>query len=168
MIYRHVWDNMQRNQVDPGNGKVIFAGFNALTLVEEHIIKWVIEKKGGRIFWDVDAHYFDDPVHEAGHFLRKYFQDTVFRSSFPAVFPNRFRNDDKTVQVISSSQFTGQVKIAGNLVNELSDAGDNDFPENTVVVLPDESLLSLLLYAIPDRIGKFNITMGYPVSWSHF
>jgi hypothetical protein len=168
LIYRHVWEKMKTNQISWGNEQVLFAGFNALTLVEENIIKWVIQEKNGRIYWDLDAYYFDDPLHEAGLFLRKYYHDPVFKPSFSKTIPSHFKDPEKEILSISAAQYPGQAKIAGNIVSDLMDQQPDAGLEDTVIVLPDESLLTLLLYTLPDRIQKFNITMGYPVVNSTF
>jgi hypothetical protein len=164
MLYRHVLEKTQSGILMEGKEQVIFAGFNALTRVEEDLIKWFIREKKAKIYWDLDAYYFDDPSHEAGLFLRKYNRDQVFRSFFPKKIPKQFQSADKKITTISSSQYPGQARIAGDILKDLLDKGKGGNPENTVIVLPDESLLSSLLYALPDDIDKINITMGYPVT----
>jgi hypothetical protein len=168
MIYRHVWEKMKSDKITWGEDPVIFAGFNALTVVEENIIRWFIKGKKGRVYWDLDSYYFDDPAHEAGYFLRKYYNDTDFRRFFPKEVPDLFHDSGKEIRVISASQYPGQVHIAGNIIQEIKTAEENPGLEDTVMVLPDESLLPALLYALPDDIGKINITMGYPVTNSSF
>jgi len=163
MIYRHVLEKAKSKKIDWENRQVLFAGFNALAPVEEELIKWFIQEKNGRIYWDLDAYYFDDPVHEAGLFLRKYFNDPVFRPFFPKKISNEFQRSDKKINTISASQYPGQARIAGNIIYNLLEDEEKMKLENTVIVLPDESLLSALLYALPDNATKINITMGYPV-----
>ncbi len=168
MIYRSVVNDMGREAFKWDKGNVVFAGFNALTLAEEKIIKWFLKNTGSTIYWDLDQHYFDDPVHEAGYFLRKYYRDEVFRASFPGTVPDNFVSQSKDIRVYASSQYTGQAKIAGAIVNETSSTSNTLSMEDTAVILPDEGLLPLLLYSLPDKLSRINITMGYSLRNSSF
>ena len=168
MIYRALCDEIRNGKQKWGKGKVIFAGFNALTPSEELIIKWFIESSKGGIFWDLDSYYFDNPGHEAGLFLRQYYKDKAFGRTFPGRGANHFKEVKKEIRAIASSQYSGQTKIAGNIIHGLiRDQGINEI-DNTVVVLPDESLLSQVLYSLPASLDKVNVTMGYPLANSSF
>ncbi len=168
MIYRALCHEIKIGKQKWGKGKVIFAGFNALAPSEELIIKWFIESSKGDIFWDLDSYYFDNPGHEAGLFLRQYYKDKVFGKTFPARTPGHFKDVKKEIKAIASSQYSGQTKIAGNIIHSLiRDQGENE-TDNTVVVIPDESLLSQVLYSLPASLSKLNITMGYPLANSSF
>ena len=168
MIYRALCSEIKRGKLKWEKGKVIFAGFNALTPSEELIIKWFIESSKGDIFWDLDSYYFDNRGHEAGLFLRQYYKDKVFGKTFPGRIPSHFNDVKKEIKAIASSQYSGQTKIAGNIIQSLiRDHGVTE-TDNTVVVLPDESLLSQVLYSLPASLSKVNITMGYPLANSSF
>ncbi len=168
MIYQTLCNEISSGKQQWGKGKVIFAGFNALTPSEELIIKWFIESSNGDIFWDLDSYYFDNRGHEAGLFLRQYYKDKVFGKTFPGRIPNHFKDVKKEIKAIASSQYSGQTKIAGNIIQSLiRDQGVNE-TDKTVVVLPDESLLSQVLYSLPASLNKVNITMGYPLANSSF
>lgn len=168
MIYRKLCADLKGKDFHWNKGKVLFTGFNALLPAEEQIIKWFLESSNGKVHWDLDRYYFDNPDHEAGLFLRKYSNDPVFRNTFPAEVPSSFAHSSKEINSIASSQYSGQAKIAGNIIHSL--ASDSKIPdlENTVMVLPDESLLPQVLYSLPDNVGKINITMGYPIKNSSF
>jgi len=168
MIYRHVWEKTKSKKISWENGRILFAGFNALTLVEENIIKWFINENNGEIYWDLDSYYFDDSAHEAGYFLRKYYNDPDFRPFFPKTIPDYFQPAEKMIRTLSASQYPGQALIAGKIIRDLQASEEKTGFENTVIVLPDESLLTALLYELPDEIQKINITMGYPVTNSSF
>ncbi len=91
MIYSALCTKIRNGKFKWGKGKVIFAGFNALTPSEELIIKWFIESSKGDIFWDLDSYYFNKPGHEAGLFLRQYYKDKVFGKTFPGRIPDHFK-----------------------------------------------------------------------------
>lgn len=48
----------------------IFAGFNALTKAEKHIVKYHIGKKGYLVM-DADPYYINEKTHQAGKFIRE-------------------------------------------------------------------------------------------------
>jgi hypothetical protein len=168
MIYKKLNTEIRKGNFKWQKGKVIFAGFNALVPAEEHIIKWFIETSSGQIYWDLDQYYFNSHTHEAGLFLRHYFQDKIFRSTFSFKHSDNFKKWDKHINTIASSQYSGQARIAGNVIHQLLTEQGVDQLQNTVVVFPDETLLPQVLYSLPDDLGKINITMGYQLNNSAF
>jgi hypothetical protein len=168
MIYRTLCTRIKNEKLKWGKGKAIFAGFNALTPSEELIIKWFIESSKGDIFWDLDSYYFNNPGHEAGLFLRQYYKDKVFGKTFPARIPDHFKEIKKEIQTIASSQYSAQTKITGNVIQGLIKDQGIQGMDDTVVVFPDESLLSQVLYSLPASLKKVNITMGYALANSAF
>lgn len=168
MIYRELLERMQSQNFSWKGGPVIFVGFNALSATEEAIVKWFSDKGLGQIIWDLDQYYFNNPKHEAGMFLRKYYQDPELKKSFPSIIPDNFKKVSKNFYSIASGQYCGQAKIAGNIIHDLKEDQGTPGIDNTVVVISDETLLSQVLYALPEGIEKFNVTMGYPISSSSF
>ena len=57
-----------------GVTQVLIAGLNALNTAELSIIQSVREACPTQTLWDIDPHYFNDTLHEAGHFLRSHVQ----------------------------------------------------------------------------------------------
>ncbi|GAB4250728.1 MAG: PD-(D/E)XK nuclease family protein [Ekhidna sp.] len=139
---------------------LIFAGFNALTPVEEKLIKHFVSDHGAEMIWDVDGYYIEDQNQEAGDFLRRYAQDPVLRSGFPSQLPNKIIQPKK-VEVTGVSLEVGQAKLIGEEIEELLAAGTKE--EEIVVVLPQDYMLFPVLNAIPEKVDKLNITMGYPL-----
>ncbi|RLD77751.1 MAG: hypothetical protein DRJ15_12935 [Bacteroidetes bacterium] len=135
--------------------KVIFAGFNALTPSEEKIVKHLLKTGRAEVYWDADKYYTDNPVQEAGTFLRRYFKD--FGDTEPLWKEDNYAQQ-KEVHIIGVPKNTGQLKYAGELLlKQLKEKGSLD---STALVLPDESLLLPMLNSIPEEAGKFNVTMG--------
>lgn len=157
-IYRDLVENSSTLKHD--HGPLIFAGFNALTPAEEELIKHFVAEQGAEMLWDIDLYYLEDQNQEAGVFLRKYQKDTVFGPTFPKELPNRI-TADKNVSAIGVALEVGQAKLVGERVDELLEAGTK--PEEIVVVLPQDYMLFPLLNALPERVEKFNVTMGYPL-----
>ncbi|MEQ9425198.1 MAG: PD-(D/E)XK nuclease family protein [Cyclobacteriaceae bacterium] len=159
MLYREVLTLLEMKTKRWENGKLVFAGFNALTQVEEKIIEYFIKEAKAEIFWDLDPYYLNDDKQEAGFFLRKYRELAAFKDSFSVSEQSCITGNDKEVTTIGVPLKIGQAKVAGKLVAE--EQGLND--EKTVVVLADEGLLFPLLNSIPYNVSSVNVTMGFPL-----
>lgn len=138
-----------------------FIGFNALSNSEEQIIRTL--KKAGKatVYFDVDKSYCDNPEHEAGHFYRKILQKWGLKKEVG----EHFNAAPKTFQVIETAQQLAQAKIAGSIIEGLVVEGQN--MDQTAIVLADESLLIPLSRSLPESVEHANITMGYPLKFSH-
>lgn len=152
-VAEHIQELMQAQQWD----KLIFAGFNALTLSEEKIIRSLYETKQADLIWDVDDYYFSNKNQEAGLFLRKYASWYKFDKE---VLAKNFQHS-KEINVVAVPKAVGQAKIAAELLkNKLSPEGF----ENTALVLADENLLMPVLNSLDAEIlAETNVTMGYPL-----
>ncbi len=139
-------------------GRIVFAGFNALTAAEERIIESLYKDGKADYLIDSDPYYSDDPAHEAGRFIRKY--GKKFNIA-PHENENSFFNDDeKRIHVIGIAKNVHQARLAGNLL-EFESCMTVD--ERTAVVLANESLLNPMLNALPSKVEDINVTMGFPL-----
>lgn len=138
--------------------KIIFAGFNALTAAEETLITALIKEGKAEILWDADEYYLEDKYQESGLFLRKFKEKAVF-SPFNWV-SNKFKTEQKNINILGIPQNIGQAKYLANIFAELQN--DNNF-EDTAVVLADENLLIPVLQSLPESVDTINVTMGYPL-----
>ncbi|SNS83905.1 PD-(D/E)XK nuclease superfamily protein [Ekhidna lutea] len=158
-IYRQLAEKIDGEQLSV-KGPVIFAGFNALTPVEELLIKHFVSENQSEVLWDIDAYYLENDVQEAGGFLRQYQKDNILRKSFPETIPSAI-NTEKHVDVTGVSLEIGQAKAIGEQIGELLDDG---VPlEEIVIILPQDYMLFPVLNAIPEQVDKLNVTMGYPL-----
>jgi hypothetical protein len=145
------------------DGLLWFAGFNALTKAEEKIISFAVEQGVATVRWDTDQYYVNDESQEAGVFFRAYRQHPVLKDTFSPDFPPNFRQP-KSVNLVSAAQPMGQVKaLAQCLAEELK---KGLIPEESVIILPDEKLLTPVLHSIAPVLDKFNVTMGFPFASS--
>ena len=158
-IYRDLVELIETNKPNI-SGPIIFAGFNALTPVEERLIKYFVEE-GADVIWDVDAYYLESEIQEAGNFLRKYKKDVLLGKSFPRDVPNRIAQD-KAVNITGVSLEIGQAKAIGEKVRNLLVSGKAKTDE-IVIVLPQDYMLFPVLNALPEEVDKLNVTMGYPL-----
>ena len=89
----------------------------------------------------------------------------MYKWSFKKEVGNHFNEEPKSIQIIETAQQIAQTKIAGSVVEELTRSGVS--MDQTAIVLADESLLIPLTRSLPSSIDKANITMGYPLKFSH-
>ncbi|ACU06370.1 PD-(D/E)XK nuclease family protein [Pedobacter heparinus] len=148
-------------------GKIIFAGFNALSNAEAKVFV-NLQKAGKALFYfDADSYYLDDPLQEAGLFLRK----NIYQLGIKNVFennPSLIRTEKHCVDVYSVQGQTAQAKILNNILKE--DYANEAESQSVVVVLADESLLIPTLQTIPTnhngRELELNVTMGFALAAS--
>jgi len=136
-----------------------FVGFNALSRAEEQIIENLTRQKLATVYFDVDKHYINNFEHEAGHFYRKLNKKNRFKNEVG----NEINKTRKRFEIVETAQQVAQAKIAGNIIKNLNSEQLN----NTAIVLADETLLIPLSKSLPLDIKKANITMGYPIKYSH-
>ncbi len=140
--------------------KLYFVGFNALNTAEEKLLLALYEEGVAEFFWDVDAYYFEDDLHEAGKFLRK----------SPLVKHLRARNDfhwlsrqlietPKKIRIIAAPGNHMQARAANAVLSGIPPQEHQD----TAVVLADEQLLVPFLSNLNQEIEHLNITMGLPL-----
>lgn len=150
--------------------KIVVVGFNVLNGAEQSIFKKLQSFPGyvdfddfADFIWDFTGPLLNNTKLSCSKFI------TYNQKKFPTaewikkkiagsnteIFPQ--------IKIISSPSYTSQLKIAGKILAELDKSPDTDNFENaeTVLVLPDESLLSNTLYSLPKEVKKVNLTMGY-------
>jgi hypothetical protein len=159
LIYREADKKCKSFAEGLGNEIIVFAGFNALNQAEERIVQHLLYTNQAKIYWDIDETFLKDPYHDAGLFIRRFKKDWKNYSSQPFEWITNSFKEEKNIQIIGTPKSVGQAKIAGNIIEELS---NNDANINkTALVLGDENLLIPILYGLPNTIESLNITMGY-------
>ncbi|HNX44921.1 MAG TPA: PD-(D/E)XK nuclease family protein [Bacteroidales bacterium] len=156
LAFRRLIENLETTSFDEWQ-KIVFAGFNALTPVEEKLFTALINSGKARIFWDADNYYVDDENHEAGLFLRKYRNRNLFGPM--NWISGHYKEEEREINIAGIPKNIGQAKFAGQLLSRLS----GDETGKTAVVLVDEGLLIPVLNSIPAGITDFNVTMGFPL-----
>ncbi len=165
LIYRQLAERLDEEKLQV-HSPILFAGFNALTAAEEKIITWCVEHLETEVHWDLDGHYVNSSIHEAGLFFRQYMRVGGLRRTFPKELPERFQQTDKKFTMTGVALEVGQAKAITQAIEELQSSKHFD-PDRTVVVLPHEYMLQPVLHAIPPSVEHLNITMGYPLSVSN-
>jgi hypothetical protein len=155
MAYREVYDRLRSKNMQLPYDKIIFCGFNALSVCEEKIFEIVEKNYHTEFWWDADDHFMSNDLHEAGNFLRKY-AGKFNGSNSHWVFDSTLQ-EEKKIEIIGVPSNVGQAEyVSQNLARKEN--------ETSAIVLCDEHLLQPLLYAVDT--AHSNITMGYSVSQS--
>jgi len=137
-------------------------GFNALTACEKELFRHLSQEGQASFYWDYDVLYTEDPLHEAGFFMRNNIRQFPPPADF--ITEKHFREQDRHIRIIGVPSLAGQSAWAGELVNRYIKAGSE--PVDTAIVLADEHQLVPVLQTLPESCGKFNITLGFPVNES--
>ena len=145
----------------------IFIGFNALNTAESNIIQSILQTSTSEIYWDLDSYFLDDPVHDAGFFIRQHQKTWPYLQKKGLMGIGSHFLGEKDIHVIGVPKNVSQAKYVATLLQQLA-GQKNAALKNTAVVLGDETLLNPLLNSIPPEIKKANITMGYPLNKTPF
>jgi len=157
MLYKNLAHILADEHIEHRFKQYHLCGFNALSKSEELIFDALYKANLAQLYWDLDSYYLNDPQEEAGDFIR------VHLHKWPesVVFDANSLGQAKQVHVHAVGQHIGQVHLAAQQLKDLLARGVR--PEQTAIVLADEKLLIPLLYALPMREQKVNVTMGYPL-----
>jgi hypothetical protein len=159
LIYREAVNNIHHFSNAFTKGQLVFAGFNALNAAEEKIIQHLLSIGQGKIYWDIDQAFLNDPYHDAGLFIRRFKKEWRQYASQPFEWIVDEFSQSKNINIIGTPKTVGQAKIAGELVEQLQQHGYS--LDKTALVLGEENMLIPLLYSLPASVGALNITMGY-------
>ncbi|MBR5464285.1 MAG: exodeoxyribonuclease V subunit gamma [Alistipes sp.] len=140
-----------------GDEHFVVAGFNALSTCERALFRAMQMRTHTDFYWDCDRYYADHEEQEAGMFIRRN------RADFPPVkrLSEEKMNQSKQMVSVATVSNAVQCKYAAEVLAQW--AKEHPLDKETAVVLTDENLLMPLLYALPEAVGKVNVTMGYPL-----
>ncbi|MCM1022091.1 MAG: PD-(D/E)XK nuclease family protein [Muribaculum sp.] len=145
--------------------RVIFVGFNVLSVSEVKIFERLANMGIADFYWDIPfAEEVDELTHQAATFVKRY--NRIFPSLYPIDAPVL---KSPQITIVSVPSAVGQVKYAGNLLRKMAADHRIKEPKNaidTAVVLPAENLFIDLLHSLPQEIEGVNITMGYPLKYT--
>jgi len=144
-----------------GDGKVVFAGFNAMTKTEEQVVDTLIKNGKAEILFDYDSYYLDDYNHdgflnEAGYFGRRF--KKIHPDWLKDGVSSALQTEEKHINIISINGNALQTKALQANLQTIQD-------KKQAVVLADQRLLIPTLNAIPDveEYKDFSVSMGYPI-----
>ena len=160
MVYRNVIENLEVEKKLPlSSDRYVFVGFNALNTCEERLFRWLQSNHKADFFWDYDEQFLNDPLHEAGTFIRK----NRIRFPMPEGFiPDPEPSRPKSLHVVSVPGQVAQAQVVNHRQFFSDHTGEEAF-DSTALVLADESLLVPVVSAAGCRSQHINVTMGYPL-----
>lgn len=142
--------------------RVVFVGFNVLTTSELKIFRRLKNLDMADFFWDFNSPALKRQKNRAGRFILENMRE------FP--MPKDFKEEPiesfPEIEVIGVPSGVGQTRMAAGTVDEWWEKGlvkTEQGEINTAIVLPDESLFLSMMNSLPEKIGKVNVTMGFPM-----
>lgn len=164
MLYRLALERLDAFRQGRDGQQFIFLGFNALNTAESLIIRQFLQAGNARVFWDADPHYVENPIHDAGLFLRRHLAEWPELAGQLQGMSPHFQ-EARNIRLIGLPKAVSQAKYCGDLLADLAKSDPGSL-SRTALVLGDESLLNPMLHSLPESIGTANVTMGYPLQAS--
>jgi len=162
MVFREVAEKAkQKADMDIPFEKLVFIGLNAHSKSEEELLRYLQQAGIADFYWDYSSSLVKDADNKASYFIDR--NKMLFPSQLP-LLPEDIPMDNPVLEVIGIPSAVGQAKHVHTIINSLIDNGhitSSAEALNTAVVLPDENLLLPVLYSIPEKIERINVTMGY-------
>ncbi len=141
---------------------LVFVGFNLLTPAEVQFMEQCATQVATSFFWDTDAHYLDNPLHPAGHYLRKHRTNPCFQAGFSSNTPTYLEDERKRVFVSETSTPLAQVQhVLDALKTKKNGTG---IPHaQTALVVSGTDLLLPLLEKLSDLQIALRARLQYPL-----
>lgn len=163
LVYREACKQLENYLAANSHKKHVFIGFNALNEAESTLIQNILEKTDAEIYWDLDTYFLNDPIHDAGLFIRAHQKSWPYLQNIELKGISAHYSTKKNIQIIGVPKNVSQAKYLGKLLKNIHQE-NLELLKKTAVVLSDESLLNPVLNSIPKEIEAINITMGYPLN----
>lgn len=151
MIYKSIACNCDLNFKKLND--IYFVGLNALSLAEQEIIRYLVEEKKARVFFDGDKFYTDNKNHEAGYFYRKYYFNQTSSIS------ETITKSTKNFNFYEAKSNQEQTSFVNSILNKIP------IKNRTVIYLMDENMAGPLQQHIKSN-HPINFTMGLPINKS--
>lgn len=137
--------------------KMVFVGFNALTLCEHRLFSYYKKHAQTLFFWDYNGRFLSDEHNIASKFRQENLTD------FPQTLNWEHTTPNTTFSLIAVPSLIGQGQYVRTCLEKDLHNEKNTWID-TAIVLPEESLLMPVLQAVPEEVQRINVTMGYPLS----
>src|SRR5690606_12366020 len=117
--------------------KYVFAGFNALSAAEEKIIQHLLMLGNAEVYWDIDDAFLNDPLHDAGLFIRRCKDSWRHYKSQPFQWIQNDFSQPKNIEVIGTPKSVGQAKIAGSIIDTVLQKNPDANLDKVAIVLAE-------------------------------
>lgn len=152
---------LEHKTIDLRAEQVVMVGFSQLSVSELAIFRALHRNGKAQFWWDTASPIFSlDDNNPAAR------QVAAYARLFPAPEPIEQQSfKDRQINVVAVPSNVGQAKWAFQYIDQLikKQCIQAENAINTAIVLPDQTLFVPLINAISDKIGKINVTMGYPL-----
>jgi len=157
IIYQEAFSKLEAFAKSTQN-HFVFCGFNALSRVEEQLVRKLLQWNKAETYFQADKYYIDDARQESGKFLR----ETITWKEF-----DLYRNFNWIDDQFSQPKNIKTYEVSGNIVQakvlpELLKKIPKEELSETALVLLDENLLPAVLDSLTS-VESVNITMGFPL-----
>lgn len=157
--YRIASDKIEQFAIENSHIKFLFIGLNALNEAEKLIIDQLLQHSNSQIYWDLDQHFYRDSIHEAGYFIRKNHTFFAKHADQQNLKSNRGYLEKHHISITGTPKNNSQAQLVGKILRNI-----HNTEKPIALVLADETLLPLVLNALPKNIEAYNVSMGYPLN----
>lgn len=150
--------------------KIVIVGFNALSESERTLFKELQSQTGSPGFddfadfiWDATGPVLKNAEFSASRFVNYNKKHFPMPECLEASLLKEEVRDYPDIEIISAPSLTSQAKVAAEVLRKYEGKEEKRMIADAEVglILPDESLLSNMLYSLPENIPEINLTMGY-------
>ena len=157
MLYQEAFSKIE-NFAKQTNRQFVFCGFNALSRVEEQLVRQLLQWNKAVTYFQADQYYIDDERQESGKFLREILKWKEFNESRDFKWIENQFNQPKNIKTYEVSGNIVQAKFLPEILKKIP---KKELSE-TALVLLDENLLPAVLDSL-NVVESVNITMGFPL-----
>lgn len=157
MLYQDAFSGIE-NFAKQTNRQFVFCGFNALSRVEEQLVRQLLQWNKAETYFQADQYYIDDERQESGKFLRETLKWKEFNDNRNFKWIENQFSQPKNIKTYEVSGNIVQAKFLPEILKKIP---KNELSE-TALVLLDENLLPAVLDSL-NAIESVNITMGFPL-----
>ncbi len=138
-----------------------FVGFGQLSGSEIKLVSRLNELGKSKLNWDLRSWYLQMPDHEASRLFSGLKRIPVFAESLESVF-----KDEDNALPETNFEIIRCLGLAG-MAQQINLLTEKSGPE-TAVIITDTGLIQALVETGSQKTFQFNVTMGFPIAYSHF
>ena len=157
MLYQEAFSKIE-NFAKQTNRQFVFCGFNALSRVEEELVRQLLQWNKAETYFQADQYYIDDERQESGKFLRETLKWKEFNDSRDFKWIENQFSQSKSIKTYEVSGNIVQAKFLPEILKKIPKSELSE----TALVLLDENLLPAVLDSL-NVVESVNITMGFPL-----
>ena len=140
--------------------RYIVVGFNVLNKVESKLFDYLKESGKALFYWDYDQYYYDNPMHEAGEFVRENISRYGNALTDDTIYDNLTHLPEITY--ISAPTDNAQARYLHQWLDKYH---TTEREQETAVVLCNEDIALPVLHALPTKkVKNVNVTMGFKLT----